>query len=237
MEQVLTMIDDAVAKRRRLLIGVVNAAKLVAMRANDLLRKSVLDADVILADGMAVVWACRLLGTPIPERVTGIDLMERMLSRGNERGYRIYFLGATADVLDLTLARVRAGHPGVIVAGSHHGYFGPEDQGDIAASIRKARPDILLVAMSSPKKEQFLARWADELDVPVCHGVGGAFDVFAGKVRRAPLGWQRWGLEWLFRLVQEPGRLGRRYLVTNAVFAWLVLSAWWRKRRPSQAPA
>jgi N-acetylglucosaminyldiphosphoundecaprenol N-acetyl-beta-D-mannosaminyltransferase len=91
--------------------------------------------------------------------------------------------------------------------------------------------------MSSPKKEQFLARWADELDVPVCHGVGGAFDVFAGKVRRAPLGWQRWGLEWLFRLVQEPGRLGRRYLVTNAVFAWLVLSAWWRKRRPSQAPA
>ena len=93
------------------------------------------------------------------------------------------------------------------------------------ASISSARPDILLVGMTSPKKERFLARWSDALTVPVCHGVGGSFDVLAGKVRRAPLLWQRLGLEWLYRVKQEPRRLWRRYLVTNTVFCAMVATS------------
>ncbi len=237
MEQVLAAAEEAIIRRRRLLIGVVNAAKMVRMKQDALLRKSVLDADMILADGMAVVWACRLLGTPLPQRVTGIDLMERLLERGQERGYRLYFLGATPEVLEATVARVTKEFPAVIVAGQRDGYFRLDEEAEVAAEIRRARPDILLVAMTSPKKEQFLARWVHELDVPVCHGVGGAFDVFAGKVRRAPALWQRWGLEWLYRTIQEPRRLGKRYLVTNAMFIWMVLLERWGKRSSSPRPA
>lgn len=225
MEEVIALAEQRIDARQPLLIGVVNAAKMVNMRRDELLRRSVLDAHLILADGMAVVWACRMLGTPLPERVTGIDLMEHLLSLSHRRKFRVYCLGATQEVLDATVGRIGREYPNAIVAGSHHGYFGPDGEAAVAADIRQARPDILLVAMSSPKKEQFLARWADDLSIPICHGVGGAFDVFAGMVRRAPALWQRLGLEWLYRVLQEPGRLWKRYLVTNAVFTWWVVRA------------
>jgi SAM-dependent methyltransferase len=111
----------------------------------------------------------------------------------------------------------------VVLAGRHHGYFPPEEEPAIARAIQAARPDILLVGMTSPRKERFLARWGSDLDIPVCHGVGGSFDVLAGKVRRAPRAWQRAGLEWLYRVLQEPRRLWRRYLVTNTLFCLLLL--------------
>ena len=222
LEQTLAEVDRAIRARRRLRIGVVNAAKLVNMRRNAELREDVRSSDLILADGMSVVWAARLLGQPLPERVAGIDLMQAMLRAGNESGYRVYCLGATQKILDGTIARIERDYPKVVIAGSHHGYFGPEEEPAIAADISAARADILFVAMSSPLKERFLARWSDRLDVPVCHGVGGSFDVLAGHVRRAPRGWQRLGLEWLYRVKQEPRRLWRRYLVTNTLFCEMV---------------
>jgi N-acetylglucosaminyldiphosphoundecaprenol N-acetyl-beta-D-mannosaminyltransferase len=121
------------------------------------------------------------------------------------------------------------------LVGHHHGYFTPQEEPALVAAIAGAQPDILLVGISSPKKERFLARWGDQLGVPVCHGVGGSFDVLAGKVRRAPLAWQRLGLEWLYRVKQEPRRLWRRYLVTNALFCAMVLFAFVR-RRPLTPP-
>jgi N-acetylglucosaminyldiphosphoundecaprenol N-acetyl-beta-D-mannosaminyltransferase len=223
MEQVVSLVDDTIARRATLLLGVVNAAKLVNMRRDKRLRKAVLAADMILADGVAVVWASRLLGRRLPERVTGIDLMHEMLQRGTDRHYRVFCLGATDEVLETTVARIRADYPGVVVAGYRNGYFSSDNELEIVESIRAARPDILLAAMSSPKKEIFLERWFGRLDVPICHGVGGAFDVLAGKVRRAPDGWQRLGLEWLYRVVQEPRRLWRRYMVTNTLFGIMVL--------------
>ena len=229
MNQVLDVIDQVIQSRQRLRIGVVNAAKIVNMRRDDVLRADVLSSDLILADGMAVVWAGRLLGYPLPERVAGIDLMLRMLERGNQKRYRVYCLGATQGVLQTVVQRIGIEYPNVQVVGSQHGYFGAQDEDGIAADIIVARPDILLVAMTSPKKEQFLARWSDRLGVPVCHGVGGSFDVFAGKVERAPDWWQRFGLEWLYRVKQEPRRLWKRYLVTNTLFCSLVVREFFRQ--------
>ena len=223
IEQVAAASDRAIETRQRLLIGVVNAAKLVNLRHDPVLAAAVLDADLILADGMSVVAACRLLRRPLPQRVAGIDLMHALFNRADQRGYRVFFLGATDEVLAAVLAYVRQHHPNLVIAGSHHGYFASEQEPQVAAAIKAARADILLVAISSPKKEQFIARWQDELAVPVCHGVGGSFDVLAGKVRRAPRWMQRLGLEWFYRLIQEPGRLWKRYLVTNTTFVYLVL--------------
>jgi N-acetylglucosaminyldiphosphoundecaprenol N-acetyl-beta-D-mannosaminyltransferase len=228
MEDVLDRVDKAIGSRERLQIGVVNAAKLVNMRRDLALRADVLSSDLILADGVAVVWASRLLGRPLSERVAGIDLMLGMLRRGNQHGYRVYCLGASEDMLAAAVARIIADYPHAEVVGCQHGYFTSQEEPGLVAVIADAKPDILLVGITSPKKERFLARWGDQLGVPVCHGVGGSFDVLAGKVRRAPLIWQRLGLEWLYRVKQEPRRLWRRYLITNSLFCAMVASAFLR---------
>jgi N-acetylglucosaminyldiphosphoundecaprenol N-acetyl-beta-D-mannosaminyltransferase len=232
MEEVLDRVHKTIVGRGRLQIGVVNAAKLVLMRRDQTLRADVLSCDIILADGVAVVWASRLLGRPLPERVAGIDLMLGMLRRGDEHGYRVYCLGASDDVLATAVDRMTTDYPHVEVVGRHHGYFTLDEEPAIVEGIAEAKPDILLVAMSSPKKEGFLARWSGQLGVPVCHGVGGSFDILAGKVHRAPVAWQRLGLEWLYRVYQEPRRLWRRYLVTNTVFCALVIKEFFRQRLP-----
>ena len=223
MAQVLDLVDRAITGRASLQIGVVNAAKVVNMYRNPALGADVLSSDVIFADGASVVWASHILGKPLPERVAGIDLMMGMLERGRERGYRVYLLGATEEVNRTVAERINVEYPGVIVAGRHNGYFTAIEEEAIANDIAQAKPDILLVAITSPKKEQFMARWSDRIQVPICHGVGGSFDVYAGKVKRAPLSWQRLGMEWLYRLLQEPGRMWKRYLVTNTLFCWLIV--------------
>jgi N-acetylglucosaminyldiphosphoundecaprenol N-acetyl-beta-D-mannosaminyltransferase len=151
--------------------------------------------------------------------------MEAILGRAVKRGYRVFCLGATADVLAAVERHIRATYPGTQLCGSHHGYFTPEEEPEIVRAICHSHADVLFVAMTSPKKECFLLRWGNELDVPVCHGVGGSFDVMAGKVRRAPASWQRLGLEWLYRVKQEPKRLWKRYLVTNSIFMAVLLVA------------
>ena len=222
LPQVLNLIQETIRVRGRLRIGVVNAAKIVNMRRDREFRDDVLSSQIILADGMSVVAASRLLGRPLPSRVTGIDLMHGILDSGDRYRYRLYCLGAT-DEGDATTARIAAEYPGVQIVGKHNGYFTPATEADVAAAIVASRPDILLVAMTSPRKEQFLAKWSGHLQVPVCHGVGGSFDVMAGRLRRAPRLWQRLGLEWLYRLIQEPKRLWRRYLVTNTLFCGMLL--------------
>jgi N-acetylglucosaminyldiphosphoundecaprenol N-acetyl-beta-D-mannosaminyltransferase len=222
MGEVLDRVHQTIVGRGRLQIGVVNAAKLVYMRRDPNLRADVLSCGLILADGVPVVWASRLLGRPLPERVAGIDLMYGMLRRGNEHGHRVYCLGASEAVLAAAVGRITADYPHVKMVGRHHGYFTSQEEPGLVAAIADAKPDILLVGMSSPKKERFLARWDSQLGVPVCHGVGGSFDVLAGKVRRAPPAWQRLGLEWLYRVKQEPRRLWRRYLITNSRFCVLL---------------
>ena len=223
LEQVLDLVHETIITRGRLQIGVVNAAKLVNMRRNQLLQDDVLSSDIILADGSAVVWASRLLRQPLPERVAGIDLMMGMFQRGDLLKYRFYLLGATEEVSAAVARRVGRDYPGVHIVGRRNGFFSGDEEAGIAQEIFQTKPDILLIAMSSPTKERFLARWSKEIDVPVWHGVGGSFDVFAGRVHRAPLTWQRLGLEWFYRLKQEPRRLLKRYLLTNTLFCLMTL--------------
>lgn len=223
LEQVLDCIHEAISSRKQLQIGVVNAAKVVNMQRNPILREDVLSSDLILADGAAVVWASRILGKALPERVAGIDLMYGLLERGNRYRYRIYCLGATEEVSRNVAERIARDYPNVILAGRRNGYFSDAEEKEIAETISKSKPDILFVGITSPKKEKFLARWSEAMGLPVCHGVGGSFDVMAGKVQRAPERWQRLGLEWLYRVKQEPRRLWKRYLVTNVLFIKMII--------------
>jgi N-acetylglucosaminyldiphosphoundecaprenol N-acetyl-beta-D-mannosaminyltransferase len=209
----------------------VNAAKIVAMRHDEALHDLVDGCDLITADGQAVVWASRLLGDPLPTRVAGIDLMFELLVLAERRGYRVYLLGATAETMATAVARLRERHPKLVFAGYRDGYFSEAEEPSVAAEIRATRPDLLFVAMPTPRKEYFLGRWGPELDVPFSMGVGGAIDVVAGVTRRAPRALQRLGLEWAFRLAQEPRRLLRRYLVTNSEFVGLTLRDMGRRRQ------
>ena len=222
LRQALELCRRAALTRQPISIGVVNAAKLVHMQSDAALRESVASSDLVVADGMAVVWASRALGRALPERVAGIDLFEELLALAEREGFSVYFLGAEPDVLERAVAVARARHPGLRTAGSHHGYFRPDEEPALVEAIAAARPDMLFIGMTSPKKEIFLARHGARIGAAVCHGVGGSLDVLAGKVGRAPALWQRLGLEWLYRVKQEPRRLWRRYLVTNSQFLWLV---------------
>jgi N-acetylglucosaminyldiphosphoundecaprenol N-acetyl-beta-D-mannosaminyltransferase len=200
----------------------VNAAKLVALRSDARLREIVIASPLVNADGQSVVWASRLLGRPLPGRVAGIDLMHRLLELAERKGYRVYFLGARADVLARALERLQALHPDLVVAGSRDGYFSDKESDVVAAGIREAEPHILFVAMSSPRKEYWVSEHFEDLGVPFVMGVGGALDVVAGTARRAPRWAQRIGMEWFVRFLQEPRRLFGRYARTNSVFVWLV---------------
>lgn len=218
MDQTVRRCLDAVRDGERLEIGVVNAAKLVNMRRDPRLAEAVAGCDLVLADGQAVVWASRLLRARLPERVAGIDLFMRLLAAAEPAGVPVYFLGAREDVLETMVEEVGRRFPDLRVAGSRNGYFEDSEQAKIADAIADSGARMLFLGMTSPKKEIFTAAYGKQTGVQVVHGVGGSFDILAGVTRRAPRAWQRLGLEWLYRLLQEPRRLARRYVTTNAAF-------------------
>lgn len=236
LDEVVERCRDAVVTRQRVVVGVVNAAKVVKLRHDDLLRRSLLECDLLLADGQSVVWASRVLGAPLPERVAGIDLFQRLLGVAAQDRRSVYLLGASPDVLKLLQAKVLESYPGLTIAGARNGYFCEADSAAVAAEIRASGADMLFLGMTSPKKEIFLGRWGDSLGVPVQHGVGGSFDVLAGVTKRAPVAWQKAGCEWLYRLAQEPRRLWRRYLTTNTVFLALLVKEMVSPTRAYRSP-
>lgn len=203
----------------------INAAKLVALRADPGLRDVVNRCALVNADGQSVVWASRLLGDPLPERVAGIDLMHALIEMAACEGYGVYILGAQREVLQAAVQRLHEMHPGLSIVGYRDGYFKEDESPLVASAIRESKADILFVAMSSPRKENWLGEHGPTLNVPFAMGVGGSIDIVAGVTRRAPSAWQRLGMEWLYRLLQEPRRMFRRYLVTNLRFGLLVIRA------------
>lgn len=231
MAQAVDRCVEAVEQDQYFTVGVVNAAKIVTMRKNAALRQAVADCDMILADGQSVVWASRVLHAALPERVAGIDLFLELLAVASRRSYRVYFLGARQEVLTQMLAEITSRYPDISIAGFRNGYFNADEEELVAADIYEAKADLLFIAMSSPKKELFLRNWGEKTGVCVVHGVGGSFDILAGETRRAPIWYQRHGLEWLYRARQEPIRLGRRYLTTNLAFIRLVAVEYMRLRR------
>lgn len=197
----------------------LNVAKLVNSRTDAELRQDVASADIVGIDGMGVAYALRLMGHRVEERVAGVDLFEDLMAICAEQGFRPFLLGATQAVLTATQAELRRRHPTLRFAGCHHGYFKPDDDVAIADAIRESGADCVFVAMPTPRKERFMKAWRSRMGAPFVMGVGGTFDVVSGHVQRAPLIWQRCGMEWAYRMLQEPRRMFWRYARTNAIFA------------------
>jgi N-acetylglucosaminyldiphosphoundecaprenol N-acetyl-beta-D-mannosaminyltransferase len=204
-------------------MAVVNAAKIVNARSDDGLRRILLNADIVTADGMSVVWASRLLGQSLKERVTGIDLFERLVSLAAERNLSVYFFGARDEAVLKVIEIFKGRLPNLRVAGGRNGYFTASENPAIVEEIKQSQADLLFVAMGSPAQEKWIAANLQQTGVGFALGVGGSFDHVAGFVRRAPLWMQQAGLEWLHRFLLEPHRLWRRYLIGNTRFVWLVL--------------
>lgn len=225
MGETLSAVEQAIERRLPTQHVVVNVAKLVMMRKDPELRDIVNSCSIINVDGQGIVWGARWLGQHVPERVAGIDLFLRLVKLSPEKGYRVYFLGATDDVVNRVVETFQERFPKLKIAGRRNGYFAESEEREIAEEIRRARTDILFVGMSSPKKEYFLQRNLQEMNVPFSMGVGGSFDVVAGKTRRAPAWMQRTGLEWFYRFASEPRRMWRRYLASNSIFLGMLLKA------------
>lgn len=193
---------------------------------------------LVTADGIGVVWAARHLGTPLPERVTGIDLMTRLLARAAQEGWPVYLVGSAPGVAATAADRLTVQYPGLVIAGTHHGYFTPAESSRILAAITQAGPALLFAGLGAPKQEKWLATALEQLNSAYTHdpnrlagqskpapglvamGIGGSLDVFSGRVRRAP-GWmQRLHLEWLYRLLAQPSRIWRQASLLR--FVWEV---------------
>jgi N-acetylglucosaminyldiphosphoundecaprenol N-acetyl-beta-D-mannosaminyltransferase len=231
MRETLERVENAIVANKQIHHTVVNAGKVVLMQTDKELEKSVLEADIINADGQAIVWAANLLGKKLPERVSGIDLMEELVKHSFEKGYKCFFFGATEEVVTELVDIYKKQYSDDIIAGYKNGYFEKEDEEKIAKQIAESGANMLFVAITSPKKEIFLNTYKKQLqNVNFIMGVGGSFDVIAGKVKRAPLWMQNVGLEWFFRLMQEPLRMWKRYLIGNTKFLVLVLRAFFRKK-------
>lgn len=222
MTETVTVIADRIEKKEFLQHVVVNVAKLVNMQKDAQLAESVKACDLINIDGMGVVLGARFLGHDIPERVAGVDLFHNLLDMSAEKKFPVFLLGAQEEVVAKTVEKVKEQHVGVEIAGYHHGYFW-DDEEAVVNQIKESGARLLFVAITSPKKENFINKWQDQLGVDFVMGVGGTFDVVAGKVKRAPLWMQKYGLEWFYRVLQEPGRMWKRYAETNSKFAWLLL--------------
>ena len=230
MDETLEIIDKRIVSKQGLHHVVVNAGKIVAMQSDVELMQAVNEADLINADGQAVVWASKFLGKPLKERVAGIDLMTNLVELAHTRGYKIFFLGAKEKVVKKVVQTYRLQYSNNIIAGYRNGYFSTEDEKNIAQQIADSGAQILFVAISSPTKENFLYNYRKTLaKVSFVMGVGGSFDVVSGLVKRAPLWMQNTGLEWLYRLIQEPKRMWKRYLVGNTKFILLVIKEWLKK--------
>lgn len=221
IEGALDRIDAMIATRRPHAVVTANVDFLVQAHRDVELRRILLEADLVLCDGTPVVWASRWLGNAVPERVAGSDLAPALISRAAARGHRVFLLGAAEGVAAEAAARLQAAHPGLHLVGHYSPPFSDllaMNHEEIAQRVRAARPDILLVSFGCPKQEKWIAMHHRTLGVPVVIGVGATIDFLAGRVRRAPTWMRRSGTEWLYRLLQEPRRLYKRYATDFVAF-------------------
>ncbi len=223
MTETISIIENAISNNQRINHVVINAGKVVSMQNDSDLFESVASCDVINADGQSIIWAARFLGKNLPERVAGIDLMQHLVDLAFRRGYKCFFLGAKEEIVKKVVSIYAEKFGPQVIAGYRNGYFAKNEESEVARQIAESGTQLLFVAITSPKKENFLYEYRDMLsNVNFTMGVGGTFDVIAGYTKRAP-GWmQNIGLEWFYRLIQEPKRMWRRYLVGNTKFLWII---------------
>lgn len=224
MSETIVLIDNTISQNKRINHVVINAGKVVAMQKDKQLFESVVSCDVINADGQSIVWAARFLGKKLPERVAGADLMQHLVQLAFEKEYKCFFFGAKEEVVKKVVNIYTEKYGSKVVAGYRNGYFSKSEEPEVARQIAESGAQLLFVAITSPRKENFMYEYRDALsNVNFTMGVGGTFDVIAGFTKRAP-GWmQEIGLEWFYRFIQEPRRMWYRYLIGNSKFIWAVL--------------
>nr|WP_044199057.1 WecB/TagA/CpsF family glycosyltransferase [Oscillochloris trichoides] len=237
MEEALNRCDEFIAIGRATgrthQIATVNADFVVNSLHDPELQRILQEADMATADGMPLVWGSRLLGGPLPGRVTGADMVPALAHRAAQKGYSIFFLGAREGIAAKAADILQRRNPGMRIAG----ILSPpprsllEMDQSVVDAVKAAKPDILLVAFGNPKQEKWIRMHAHELHVPICIGVGGTFDMIVGVTKRAPDWMQRIGLEWAYRLSQEPQRLAKRYLHDFGYFGYFFVRQWWGMRR------
>ncbi len=233
MQETLKFIISAIKKRKQLHHIVVNAGKIVAMQKDPEFFKSVINSDIINADGQAVIWASEFLNNPLPERVAGIDLMQNLVKIAAKEKFKIFLFGAKEEIVSKIAKKYQKLYSDDLIAGYRNGYFDKSEEENIAKQIARSKANLLFVAISSPVKENFLNKYKKTFkNVNFIMGVGGSFDVIAGKVKRAPVWMQKAGLEWFYRFLQEPRRMWKRYLLGNLEFVRLVLKE--RKKQKRQ---
>lgn len=218
MKDTVNIVEEYVKNKAPLHLMGVNADKINMMGKNPRIKEIVNNCGIINADGASVVLASKFLKKELPERVAGIDLMQELISLSAQKGYKVYFLGAKQEVVEETAKVLKGKYPALDVVGTRNGYFGEEDWLSVCDEIKEANPDFVFVGITSPLKE-YLIDFMQKQGLPfVFMGVGGSFDVISGKIPRAPKWMQRCNLEWLFRVIQEPRRLFKRYFVGNTEF-------------------
>tara|TARA_B100000965_G_scaffold312692_1_gene272513 strand:- start:994 stop:1734 length:741 start_codon:yes stop_codon:yes gene_type:complete len=230
MSETIIKINNAIVSKKQIHHCVINAGKIVKIQSDEVLKDSVISSDIINADGMGVVWGAKFLGHEIRDRVTGIDLMENLVKLAYEQNYSCFFLGAKQEVVEKLVVDYSKKYSKNLIAGYRNGYFDHKEEKKIVKTINESNANFLFVAITSPKKEIFLNKYKNELSsINFIMGVGGSFDVITGKIKRAPSFIQSIGLEWLYRLIQEPKRMWRRYLIGNLKFLILILKAKFKK--------
>jgi len=232
MEETLFRISEFIEKKQITQHVVINVAKLVYAQKNKELKNIINSCKLINVDGAGIILGARFLGINIPERVTGIDLMQELVAYSSKKRYKVYFFGAQERIVKTVIEIYKQKYPELIIAGYRDGYYSSGEEENIAMDIKNSDADILFVAMGSPKKEIFINKYLHKMEVPFVMGVGGSFDVIAGKVQRAPELLQKYDMEWLYRLYQEPGRLWKRYLVTNSTFSIMLLKQFIKQNFP-----
>ena len=200
---------------------VINASKVNLMEKDVKLRDIVNTCPLINADGASIVWAAKKLGVPVTERVTGIDLFQNLVKLASDKDYKIYLFGAKEEVVTKVKAIFEKQYPNLRIVGYRNGYFTEADEPEIVADMAASGADMMFVAFSSPKKEYWVNKYLNQMNIPFVMGVGGSFDVVAGVTDRAPVWMQNHGLEWFYRFIQEPRRMWKRYIVGNFKFVTL----------------
>ena len=222
MEEAVANIAAMIAEPKPHLVITANSEMVMAAKRDPLLYEIIERADLVVPDGIGLIWAGRILNQPLPERVPGVELIEALLAEGVRRQWRVFLLGAEPAVVEQAAKRIAVQYNGINIVGTHHGFFKREEQQQVLDKIKGSHPDILFVALGVPKQEKFAAAHLASLGVPVAMGVGGSFDIFAGTARRAPYWMRRIGLEWLYRILKQPTRIRRAAALPQFAF-WVFM--------------
>jgi exopolysaccharide biosynthesis WecB/TagA/CpsF family protein/anti-anti-sigma factor len=231
--QALEIISEMIESRTPHLLATANVDFLAQVQSDEILRGILIEADLIVCDGTPLIWMSKLLGDPLPERIAGSDLVPLMLDLAEKRGHRVFFLGGRDEVVAIAEEKIKERWPNLAIAGMYSPPFAPMDQMDhagICQLIRDAKADMLLVSFGCPKQEKWLAQNYRDAGVPVAIGVGATIDFLAGTVKRAPVWMRKSGLEWFFRVAQEPKRLAHRYWTDICVVGPGLLKQWLKMR-------